>query len=802
MHRIRTTALAVLLAAVATIGTAATYTVTSTADSGAGTLRQAILDANANPGADTIAFNVTGSGVHTIALTSALPYITDAVTIDGYTQAGSSPNTHAVGQGLDTVLTIEIDGTGATLNGLWVQAPDVTIRGLAIHGFPSYQIEGAGYPYNTANLVVEGCFVGTTPDGLQAAGTGGGVDAEHLNFRIGGLTPAARNLIAKEVHLTGAGVAQGNLIGTDVTGLRAAAPGTPPGRGVYLYGGNAVMFGGTDPNAGNVVAGVNEGLRLESANSMVQGNYFGVDASLTGVIPSGATGIMVISAGVIGGTGPGEGNVIGGFDNGVQIGHPVTFQGNAVGTDFSGTRNLGNRVNGVYVTSGILSIGGVNPGEANVIAFNGWAGILLYSYSNRVTMRGNRIFENGLGGTAGGGVQGIGIDLGFATGPDGPTANDPGDADAGNGYANDFQNFPLITSATPEGGGTRVIGTLNSIASATFDLDFYGNPVCQGRPRAVLQGETYLGTTQVTTDAGGNASFNVLLPTPIEAGAPVTATATDSAGNTSEFWNPILFRDSPGVGGPGDTNPQDLFGQLFEAGATITVGGNPIAGVIETSTTRRKFVGPSLTPGTVYDIVLDNPSGLSGTLHNGYVSRFLDVGPYTLFDRLIAQLVANGVTAGCGGGNYCQNSNVTRKQMAVFVLKSKHGVCYVPPACAGVFPDVPCSSNFAPWIEEFAAEGITGGCGGGNYCPDANVRRDQMAVFLLKGKYGASFTPPPCAGVFDDVACPSTYANWIEELAAEGVTGGCGGGGANYCPLSDNTRGQMAAFLVKAFNLP
>ena len=211
-------------------------------------------------------------------------------------------------------------------------------------------------------------------------------------------------------------------------------------------------------------------------------------------------------------------------------------------------------------------------------------------------------------------------------------------------------------------------------------------------------------------------------------------------------------------------------------------------------------MGPALTPGTVYDIVLSNPSGLSGTLHNGYVSRFADVAPLQPVRPLIAQLVANGVTAGCGGGNYCPNFNVTRKQMAVFVLKAKHGVCYVPPACAGVFPDVPCSSNFAPWIEAFAAEGITGGCGNGNYCPDANVRRDQMAVFLLKGKYGASFTPPPCAGVFGDVACPSTFANWIEELAAEGVTGGCGNG--NYCPGDNNTRGQMAAFLVKAMNLP
>ena len=461
-----------------------TYTVTSTADSGAGSLRQAILDANTNPGADTIEFNIVGSGVQTIAPASALPAITDGVTIDGYTQPGSSPNTHAVGEGLDTVLKIEIDGTAAGPNGLVVQAQDVTIRGLAINRFPGYQIEASGYPYNTANLVVEGCFLGTTPDGLHASGTGAGVAATHLNFRIGGLTPAARNLIATEVHLTGAGVAQGNLIGTDATGLRAAAPGAPSGRGVYLYGGNAVTFGGTDPNAGNVVAGFDEGLRLESATSTVQGNYFGVDAGLTGVIPSGSTGIAVVSAGLIGGAGPGEGNIIGGWETGVQIGHPVTFQGNAVGTDFSGTRNLGNRINGVYVASSILSIGGINPGEANLIAFNGWAGVLVYSFSKRVTIRGNRIFENGFGGTPAGGFQGIGIDLASAVGPDGATANDPGDGDSGTGAANDFQNFPLITSAAPESGGTRVIGTLNSLPSAVFDLDFYGNPACRrGRER-------------------------------------------------------------------------------------------------------------------------------------------------------------------------------------------------------------------------------------------------------------------------------------------------------------------------------
>ena len=137
--------------------------------------------------------------------------------------------------------------------------------------------------------------------------------------------------------------------------------------------------------------------------------------------------------------------------------------------------------------------------------------------------------------------------------------------------------------------------------------------------------------------------------------------------------------------------------------------------------------------------------------------------------------------------------------MAVFLLKARHGICYTPPPCTGIFADVPCPSLFADWIEALAAEGITGGCGGGNYCPGDAVRRDQMAAFLLKAEHGSTYAPPPCAGVFGDVACPSLFADWVEQLAAENVTGGCGGG--DYCPSNPNTRGQMAVFLGKTFGL-
>jgi len=167
------------------------------------------------------------------------------------------------------------------------------------------------------------------------------------------------------------------------------------------------------------------------------------------------------------------------------------------------------------------------------------------------------------------------------------------------------------------------------------------------------------------------------------------------------------------------------------------------------------------------------------------------------------KLVANEVTVGVGGGLYGVDNPVKRQSMAVFLLKAEHGLCYTPPPCTppGVFADVPCPSTFADWIEALFDEGITGGCGGGNFCPDATVRRDQMAPFMLKAAHGPAYVAPPCSGVFADVPCPSLFANWIEQLKFEGVTSGCGNG-TIYCPANPNTRGQMATFLVKALRLP
>jgi hypothetical protein len=198
-----------------------------------------------------------------------------------------------------------------------------------------------------------------------------------------------------------------------------------------------------------------------------------------------------------------------------------------------------------------------------------------------------------------------------------------------------------------------------------------------------------------------------------------------------------------------------------------------------------------------FDEALSTGVAKTWTLHVG--ESFPDVPTSNQFYGFIENIFHNGITGGCGNGNYCPTSPVNRAQMAVFLLKAEHGSSYVPPACTGVFGDVPCPSTFANWIEQLAAEGITGGCGGGNYCPSNSVTRAQMAVFLLKAEHGSTYVPPSCTGVFGDVTCPSLFAAWIEQLAAEGITGGCGGG--NYCPNNPNNRGQMAVFLVKIFGL-
>jgi hypothetical protein len=786
---------------------AGTFTVTNTNDSGAGSLRQAILDANAAAGADTIAFNIVGSGVHTIALATSLPAISQPLTIDGYTQSGSSVNTQDTTQGLNTVLMIEIDG-GATGNSsvcLDVAAADVTIRGLVVH---SCGAAGIRLQNSATNTVIEGNFLGTDPAGMTAPSPSNFPQAHiagnaPVNPRIGGTTPAARNLISgahdkiafEPVGGASGALIQGNLIGTDKTGTGGLANN---GTGLTLTRVVNCTIGGGTAAARNVISGNGTtGIELggtPSSGVVIAGNYIGVDVTGTAKLGNFNQGISIGSPDVtIGGATPGSGNVIsnnGGI--GIVLGssgttHDVVVQGNYIGTDASGTAAMGNGDRGIHVGGPNQTIGGIGPGEANIIANtrkNGATGDGVYlPFSQGNVVRGNSIYGN----------EGLGIDVMPAGIPEGVTPNDPGDVDTG---GNGMQNFPLFTSITT-GATTRVQGVLHTKSSMVYDLDFYANS-CSNFPREFAEGHTWIGTTQVTTDGNGDATFDETFPVATTAATRVTATATDPAGNTSEFSQGLAFSSSPASGSAAGGVSFTIKGTDFAAGASVTVGGLAATDINVADARTITAKTPVLPAGLANDVAVVNTDGTFGRVSKGYVSNFLDV-PGGTFYQFVTTLVSNSITAGIGGGLYGVNDSTLRQQMAVFLLKGKHGLCYVPPPCQGDFADVPCPSTFADWIEALADEGISGGCGGGNFCPTNPVRRDQMAPFLLKAKHGSGYVPPACAGTFDDVTCPSLFADWIEQLAAEAITGGCGGG--NYCPLNNSTRGQMAVFVTKTFNL-
>jgi hypothetical protein len=780
-----------------------TYTVTTTADSGAGSLRQAILDANANGGPDTIAFNIVGSGVQTITPIAPLPTITDAVTINGYTQPGAAANTHPPNQGTNAVILIEINGQNIGFGGNGLSATAAaTIRGLAINRCPN-----SGIAISTAGgngSIVAGNFLGTDPAGASRPGAqNAGVEIEAATgVVVGGTAPADRNLISgsdsAQVLIGDSGgsntVIKGNLIGTNAAGT-AAIQGQFNYSLVYIRNGTGNLIGGPTPADRNVIsggsvsgvaAGIGVGYTVSGTNAQatIQGNYIGTD--VTGTLPLGNNyGISL----------PDQNNVIKGnviaasLSQGIisEGGHGAVIQGNFIGTDESATLNLGNHGGAMAVGGNNWTIGGTAAGEGNVIAHNGapYGGIANGSPSG-AAIRGNRIFAN----------TPLGIDL-YANFSAGVTPNDPGDADTG---PNGLQNYPIIKTVTPGASTTNVKGILNSTASTTFDIDLFATAACLPFPQGYVQGEFYLGSFQVTTNGSGDATFDEDVAGVLQPGQIVTATATDPNGNTSEFSQRLLFSTSPGSGPPAGGTNVAMTGMLFENGATVTVGGAAATNVVVDNSTTIHANMPARPAGSLNDVTVSNPSGTAGTLRNGWIADFGDVPNSQQFYFYITKLVANQITVGCGSGNYCPLDSVTRQQMAVFLMKSRNGLCFVPPPCSGVFPDVPCSSNFAPWIEALAASGITGGCGGGNYCPTSPVTRQQMAVFLLKAKHGSSYVPPVCTGDFLDVPCPSQFADWIEQLSAEGITGGCGNG--NYCPLQAVRRDQMAAFLYNTFQFP
>ena len=161
-----------------------------------------------------------------------------------------------------------------------------------------------------------------------------------------------------------------------------------------------------------------------------------------------------------------------------------------------------------------------------------------------------------------------------------------------------------------------------------------------------------------------------------------------------------------------------------------------------------------------------------------------------------------GIAGGCAGLNYCPQTQLTRGQIASWLLKAKNGRTWEPPACVepGPFNDVPCTHPEARWIQQLEADGITSGTGGGNYTPDAILTRAELTVFVLRAKHGAAYAPPTCSIDFGDVQCPGHWAaNWISDAKLRGISVGCSA--YEYCPGDAVDRAQAAALIVRGFDL-
>ena len=358
------------------------YAVVNTNDSGPGSLRQALLNANTDAGTQTITFNIPGAGPHIIALTTALPPITDPAIIDGTVQPGYS------GAPL-----IELNGSsigGFVAAGLEISAGSSTVRGLAIHSFPNNGI----YLHTSGGNAVESCYLGTDANGTTALGNGVGSGLYILNSvgnTIGGSAAGVRNIISGNLGglaIFGSGstgnLVQGNLIGTDPSGTQAV-PNSNNGI-KFDQGATNNTIGGTTPAERNIISGNGIwGIHSVTANgNIIRGNYIGTDITGTVALPNQDGIDFQGNTYTIGGTAPGAGNLISGNSRwGIRVfgGSLNQIQGNLIGTDANGTAALPNGNNGILVQQGATNntIGGTTPAERNIISGNGTYGVLIFT---------------------------------------------------------------------------------------------------------------------------------------------------------------------------------------------------------------------------------------------------------------------------------------------------------------------------------------------------------------------------------------------------------------------------------------
>jgi hypothetical protein len=529
----------------------ATYVVTSTADTNTpGTLRYGINQANTGKYSE-IDFNIgtqgTSSGVQTISPATPLPALTaSGVFINGYSENQWQGVT-------STAPLVELNGSGAgsSSDGLLVQGSNCTVSGLVIENFSNNGIEvdgsnntiggtstgarnlisgnfvGIRIDSNTSGVIVQGDYIGTDPTGTKSVANDVGIEDLGINNTIGGTTSGAGNVVsgneADGILIHSGDQVRGNCIGTDPTGTTANPNGNNgiDVEGNYYLpstsGGN--IIGGTSAAARNIIsANGNDGIYffLGASGNLVQGNYVGLDSTGNQPLGNGGNGIFmtgdasgnVAQANTIGGTTSGALNVISANKkDGILLTSGSTgnlVEGNDIGTNYNGTSAVGNGGSGIEVADNNNTIGGAVTGEGNLISGNATDGVLVSAGTGN-TIRQNSIFAN----------SGLGIAL--ASG------------------ANNNIVAPTISTAGMSGATLTVQGSFTAATTnVPYVLEFFANPTNDA------EGKVYIGSLTVTPTGTGTPSFTYTTTTTVTGTYPlITATLTDSSGDTSPFSNGV-----------------------------------------------------------------------------------------------------------------------------------------------------------------------------------------------------------------------------------------------------------------------
>lgn len=593
---------------------AATYTVTTTDDAGAGSLRQAITDANANGGADQIDFAIAGSGPHTITLTSGGLTITDQVKLNGLSQSGSVCN------GTSSTLKVVIEGAGVGVGGAGANGTE--INGL-VFGV------GTAVGISSNSNTIRCNFFGTTADGSQGVGD---INSQYLiiyndSAVIGGDSSSDMNLFGRYRFIISGNnnhVIKNNLIGTDITGMNSLGSILSFNGAVYNnvtishnvlsrinayyatfnnftlsankigtnVSGTAAIFGdigtllstrtefnnstigGATEADGNVISGAvivstNEwghAIVIGGANNTIQNNKIGVNADATAIIGNGYEGISIECGNNCSNTQVLD-NIIGGSSDGIRVtdgsgstnNNRVTIQRNYIGTNKAKNIDLGNRVAGIRIdgSMGNVLVGGPNPADKNVIANNS---VGIYSVAaTHNTFLGNEIYNN----------EQLGIAFGYYN-ANYPTQNDTNDVDTG---PNDLLNYPIITQATASSGNTN-IGYSLDVPAGDYRIEFYSNTAAD--PTGYGEGETFIGYDEITSTGTGNQNFSTTITGTGYTHLAATATLKDTGapsgfGPTSEFGKFEPRTDLAVASDDGTTSA--VYGESHQYTFTVTNNG-------------------------------------------------------------------------------------------------------------------------------------------------------------------------------------------------------------------------------------